>query len=92
MTSIMCLTETFWRNEFRCNYLKNKKLFLNFFFDFQNLKLILNSSQKKMTLIGDIFGEISAPKKMVRSMSKKPCFRGPLDREDGKSVKTMFQS
>ena len=25
-------------------------------------------------------------------MSKKPCFRGPLDREHGKSVEAMFQS
>ena len=25
-------------------------------------------------------------------MSKKPCFKGPLEREHGKSVETMFQS
>ena len=45
-----------------------------------------------MTLIADVFPEISAPKKMVRLMSKKPCFGGPLDRENGKLVETMFQS
>ena len=44
-----------------------------------------------MTLIADVFAEILAPKNMVRSMSKKPCFRGPLDRENGKLVETMFQ-
>ena len=45
-----------------------------------------------MTLIADVLPEISAPKTMVRLMSKKRCFRGPLDSEHGKSVKTMFQS
>ena len=45
-----------------------------------------------MTLIADVFPEISAPKTMVRLMSKKRCFRGSLDSEHGKSVKTMFQS
>ena len=45
-----------------------------------------------MTVIADVFPEITAPKNMVREMSKRPCFRGPSDREHGKSVKTMFQS
>ena len=44
-----------------------------------------------MTLIADVFPEIPAPKSMVRLMSKKPCFRRPLDREHGKLVETMFQ-
>ena len=45
-----------------------------------------------MTLIAHVFPEISAPKSIVRLMSKKPCFRRPLDIEHGKSVETMFQS
>ena len=45
-----------------------------------------------MTLIADVFQEIPAPKNMVRSMSKKSCFRGLLDREPGKLVETMLQS
>ena len=35
MTSILFLTETIWRNQFGRNYLKNKKLFLNFFLNFE---------------------------------------------------------
>ena len=66
MTSIICLTQTIFAKEFRCNYLKNKKLFQKFFLHFQELNLILNRSQKKMTLIGDAFPEIAAPKNMVR--------------------------
>ena len=42
-----------------------------------------------MTLIADVFPEIPAPKNMVRYMSKKPCFGGPLDREQGKLIETL---
>ena len=45
-----------------------------------------------MTLIADVFPEILAPRDMVRSMSKKPYFGYPLDREQGKWVETMLQS
>ena len=45
-----------------------------------------------MTLIADVFSELPAPKNMVRSMSKKPYFGGPLDTEQGKWVETMLQS
>ena len=45
-----------------------------------------------MTLPADVFLEISPPKNMFREMSKKPCFRGALERQQGKWVKTLFQS
>ena len=45
-----------------------------------------------MTLIADVFLEITAPKSMVTLMSKKPRFTGPLDREHDKWSETMFQS
>ena len=45
-----------------------------------------------MTLIADVFWETSAPKNMVRSMSKKPCLRGPLDSQHGNWVETLLQS
>ena len=45
-----------------------------------------------MTLIVDVFPEIPAPKNMVPLMFKKPCFRGPLDREHRKLVETMSES
>ena len=45
-----------------------------------------------MTLVADVLLEIPAPKKMLRSISKEPCFTGPLDREQGKWVETLFES
>ena len=45
-----------------------------------------------MTLIADVYLEKPAVKSMVRLMSKKPRFTGPLDREHDKWAETMFQS
>ena len=45
-----------------------------------------------MALIADVFAAIPAVKNMVRGMSKKPCFRAPLDRDHGKLVETLFES
>ena len=45
-----------------------------------------------MTLVPDVFPEVMAPKNMLGYMSKKPCFRGPLDRQQGKWVQTLLQS
>ena len=45
-----------------------------------------------MIVVPDVFLEIPAPKNMVRYMFKKPCFRGPLDRQQGEWVKALLQS
>ena len=44
-----------------------------------------------MTLVADAFSEIPAPKNMFRKMSKKLCFREPLDRQHGKWFETLLQ-
>ena len=46
MKSIVFLIETISRYEFRCNYLRNKKLFINFWLHFWNLYQILNILKK----------------------------------------------
>ena len=45
-----------------------------------------------MTLVADVFPDIPAPKNMVREMSKKPCFRGTLEIQEGKWVEILLQS
>ena len=42
-----------------------------------------------MTLVADVFPEILIPKNIVKQMTKKPCFRGSLDREHGKWMETL---
>ena len=92
MTSILFLTETTWRNQFGRNYLKNKKLFLNFFLHFRNRHEILNICEKKMTFIADLFAKLRSPKNVVRYMSKNSRFKGGFDWQHGKRVQTLLRS
>ena len=47
MTSILFLTETIERKQFRFNYLRNKNLFVNFVLRFSNLYQVLNIWKQK---------------------------------------------
>ena len=64
-TNILFLIETIFCNIFRCNYLRNNRVFRNFFaiwkstFNFKHF-------QKNMTLIDDVFFKLQTPKKVVR--------------------------
>ena len=49
-----------------CNYIKNKKLFLIFSLDFENLDQILNILKEKMTLIANVFPKLRTLKNPVR--------------------------
>ena len=92
MTSILFLIETIQRNQFESNYLKNEKLFLEFFLHFPNLHEILNIFKKKMTFIADLFPKLRTPKDVVRYLSKKSRFKGTFARQHGKRVQTLLRS
>ena len=92
MTSILFLTEIIWRNIFGSNYLKNEKLFPNYFLHFQNLHEISNILNQKMSFIIDLFAKLRTRKNVVRYMSKKSRFQGPFDRQHGKRVQTLLRS
>ena len=64
---------------------QKQKTFSEFLFAFSKSILNLNHS---LTLIADVFPEVPTPK----NMCKKPCFRGPLDRQHGKWVDTLLKS
>ena len=70
---------------------QKQKTFSQFWFAF--LKSILNSKHlpKKGDTHSWCISQNTGSKKLAYIMSKKPCFRGPIDREDGKLVETMFQ-
>ena len=75
MTSILFLIETTYCNIFICNYVRNEKIFLNFFFfgggEFRNLDSIANIFEKKITVIADVFLKLRTPENVARQMSKK---------------------
>ena len=68
---------------------QKQKTFSRVFFVF--LKSILNFKHlpTKMSLIAYVFPEIPAHKNIVRHMSKKLCFRGPVERQHGKWIETL---
>ena len=45
-----------------------------------------------MTLIADLFPKLRTPKNVLRYMSKKFRFKGPIDRQHGKRVETLLRS
>ena len=63
----------------KCNYLKNQKIFLHFFFHFWNLDQILNILEKKMIVIANVFPKLGTVKILVRRLSKKCRFRTRID-------------
>ena len=66
MTSILFLIDTIDHNIFRCNYVTNKKVFVNFFVRFRNLDPIFKIFKKKMTHIADLFLNLRNPINLVR--------------------------
>ena len=57
MKSILFLIEKIQPYQFRCNYLRNKKFFLNFLLHFPNLDEILNILKKRMILTDFLFSK-----------------------------------
>ena len=66
MTIMLFLTEAIYYNFLRCNYLRKKKYFLDFFWNFQNLDSIFDIFKRKMTLIADVFLNLRTPKNVAR--------------------------
>ena len=44
-----------------------------------------------MNLTPDVFPKLRTPKNMVRSMSRKTCFRGSDKKKHGKCAQTLFK-
>ena len=66
MASILFLIRTIQRNEFRCNYLRNKNLFVNFFKRFWNVDEIFNILKINMTLLTYAFSKKPTPSDVIR--------------------------
>ena len=62
MKCVVFLIKSIERYQFRCNYLRNKKLLPNFLLHFSNLADILKVLKKTMTLIAFVFSKLSTPK------------------------------
>ena len=71
---------------------EQQNTFSQFFFCIFKMYINFKHLRKKMTLVADVFLEITVSKNMVRQMSKKQCFRGLLETEQRKRVNTLLES
>ena len=79
MATILFNIETICDSQFKCNYLKNENLFLNFLLDFSNLHKISNILKKKVMVIANVFPKLETVKVLVRPPAKKHPFRKGFD-------------
>ena len=66
-------------SQFKCNYLKNEKLFLNFLVHFWNLHQILNILKKKVMVIANVFPNFETVENFVTPLYKKWNFGSRLE-------------
>ena len=92
MTSILLGIVRICSSQFKCNYLKNGKLFLNFLLYFWNLHQILKILKGKMIAIANVFSKLQTVKILVKPLSKKIRFRTCFDSQHLKKSQTLMKS
>ena len=69
-TNILLKIVRICHSQFKCNYVKNQKPFLDFFFHFLSLPQILYILKEKLVVIGNVFPKLQTVKILVRPLSK----------------------
>ena len=89
MVGILIKIARIWNSKFKYNYLKNKNLFLNFFFHWWNLHKYWNIFKERMIATANLFPKLQTVKNLVRPLSKKRRFRTHIDRQDVKASQIL---
>ena len=84
MANILFTVAKICNSQFKCEYLKNERLFFNFSSQFWNLNQILNIFRKKMMVLAKVFPKLQTMKNLVTPLSKKGCLRIRLHSRQGK--------
>ena len=92
MTSILFEIVKICSFLFKCNYLKNNKLFLEFFFRLGNLHEIWNIFEKKMIVIANLFPKLQNVKDLVKPVSWKCHFRTSFDSQQLNGCQKLVKS
>ena len=92
MTSILFGIVRICSYLFKCNYVKNKTLFLKFLFRLWNLHQILNIFGKKMIVIANVFPKLQNVKDLVKPVSWKHRFRNSFDSQQVNGCQTLVKS
>ena len=62
------------KSQFKGNYLKNERLFLNFLFYLRNVHQLLNILKKKMMVVANVFLKLKTVKNIFTPLCKKRRF------------------
>ena len=92
MASILFKIVRICNSQFKCNYLKNEKLFQIFLFHFWNIRQILNIWKKRMIVIGNVFAKLETVKIFLTPLSKKRCFRTRFDSQHVKASQILAKA
>ena len=92
MTNILFVIVRISGNQFKCNYLKNQKLFLIFFAAVLNLSLSFNFFFLKMIAIAYVIPKLQTVKDLVRQISKKPRFGTLFHSQNVERYQTLLES
>ena len=75
MASVLFKVVKICNSQFKCNFLKNQSVFLNFLFNVWILQEILNSRKKNMMVPANLLPKLQTLNNLVRPLSKKRSFR-----------------
>ena len=78
MTSIHSAISRIFCNNFKCYYLKNGRLFLDFLLKFWNVREIYNILKKRMRVLAYLFSKLLFRKDVATETSRRSCFRTPF--------------
>ena len=92
MASILFNIARICNSQFKCKYLKNEKLFLNFLLHFWNLHQIFKILKEKIIVIAHVFPKFQTVKNFVTPLSKKGRFRKRFDSQHVKMSQILAKS
>ena len=92
MTNILFKIAKICNSQFKSNYLKNEKPFLNFSMHFWNLHQILNILKEKILVRANVFVKLQTVKNLVWTLPKKCCFRTRFDSQHMKVSQILEKS
>ena len=78
MTSILSAICRIFCNKFKCYYLKNRRLFLEFLLKFWNVREIYNIFKKRMRALAYLFSKLLFRKDVATETSRRSFFRTPF--------------
>ena len=92
ITSILFNIAGICNSQFKGNYPKNAKLFLNVLFHFRNQCQVLNIFCKKMIVLANVFPKLQIVKSFVTPLCKKQTFGTRLDSRHVKVSRILAKS